>query len=204
MDGIIGAGKSTATKMLAEILNLRPYYEPVESNPYLERFYQDPKRWSFSMQIHLLMVRYQMQLSAMSESMLPGSIYNGCILDRGLPGDRVFAKMLTDGGFISELEWQTYQTAYDSMTFSLRPPSKLIYLDVAPGVALERILKRNRNCETKIDLQYLCKLETEYQKLIEQIKSGRHTWAQGMTVEVIDWNELDNSKLIDAATKLRV
>ncbi len=52
--GLIGAGKSTLTKSLADRLGYKAYFEPVESNPYLEDFYKDISRWTFNMQLFLL------------------------------------------------------------------------------------------------------------------------------------------------------
>jgi len=51
IEGGIGAGKTTLTEKMAKALNLRAIYEPVEGNPYLARFYEEPKRWAFPMQI---------------------------------------------------------------------------------------------------------------------------------------------------------
>ena len=133
IEGVIGAGKTTLARTLGEALGMRVLEEPVDSNPYLTRFYKDPKRWAYPMQIHLMGVRYGMQQLAAYESVAGAS--NGVLLDRGLPGDRVFAHLHTlmpkneedKEKNISPLEWQTYQRWYDIMTCSLIPPALMSY-----------------------------------------------------------------------------
>jgi len=68
IEGIIGAGKSTFSREIASRLNLRLVEEPVETNPYLEKFYQDPKQYAFGMQVFLLHKRYAMQQLASYEA----------------------------------------------------------------------------------------------------------------------------------------
>ena len=114
IEGIIGAGKTTVTRKLADELNLRPLFEPVEANPYLDDFYKNPKEHAFAMQIELMAHRYAMQQLAAYEACLVGG-YNGSILDRGLPGDRVFAKLHMKYGNMSELNWNTYQRLFNIM-----------------------------------------------------------------------------------------
>ena len=189
VEGIIGAGKTTLTKILAEELHLRPLFEPVDSNPYLDRFYKDPGRWAFPMQIELLHRRYAMQKLAAFEATSVGG-FDGSILDRGLPGDRVFARMHMLKGNMSELEWQTYERAYDVMTCSLIPPAVLIYLDVQPAVAFERVQKRARSAESGggVSLEYLQDLHKGYLDLLVDIRSGAHAWSRGMEVIHLPWN----------------
>lgn len=187
VEGIIGAGKTTLTDRLAKALSLRPIFEPVDSNPYLAKFYQDPARWAFPMQIELLHRRYAMQKLAAYEATMAGG-YNGAILDRGLPGDRVFARLHMLAGNIDKLEWDTYERAYDTMTCSLIPPSLLIFLDVQPDVALERVRERARSAEVSIDLDYLKKLRKGYLDLMVEIESGEHAWSRGMDVMSLAWN----------------
>ena len=54
ISGLIGAGKTTLAKALGKLLNIPVYYEPIIENEYLEDFYKDMKRYSFSFQIYLL------------------------------------------------------------------------------------------------------------------------------------------------------
>ena len=187
VEGLIGSGKTTLTEKIAQTLNLRALYEPVEANPYLKIFYEDPKRWAFPMQIHLLHCRYALQKLAAYEATTTGG-YAGAVIDRGLPGDRVFCRLHMLAGNISELEWQTYEKAYDIMTGSLTPPSLLLFLNVEPEVALERIKKRNRGAETSMTLDYLVRLRKGYLDLLVEIESGEHAWSRGMRVVQIPWN----------------
>jgi len=187
IEGLIAAGKTTLAKALAESLGLRPLYEPVDSNPYLQMFYEDPRRWSFAMQMELLIRRYAMQKLAAYEAVTDGG-YKGAIIDRGLPGDRVFARLHMIAGNMSELEWQTYERAYNIMTCSLTPPSLILFLDCEPEVAFERVKERKRGAEAKMELRYLQDLRKGYLDLMVEIESGEHAWSKGMEVMRVPWN----------------
>lgn len=187
IEGIIGAGKSTITSALSKALGLRAIHEPVDDNPYLEHFYKDPKRWAFPMQIELLHRRYSMQKLAAFEATSAGG-YQGAILDRGMPGDRVFAHMHMLAGNMAEMEWNTYELCYDIMVCSLIPPSLLIFLDVEPEVALERVRSRARAAEDGLPLEYLQDLRKGYLDLLVQIEAGQHAWSRGMEVMRLAWN----------------
>ena len=182
--GIIGAGKSSLVKLLAKALGLEALYEPVDSNPYLKDFYVDQKRWAFPMQIELMKTRFAMQKKAAYGAALGV----GAILDRGMPGDRVFCKLHMLAGNMSEQEWNTYEGLYEVMACSLAPPSLLIFLDVEPDVALERVKERARGAEVGIDLKYLKDLRKGYLDLMAEIESGEHVWSRGMEVKRLPWN----------------
>jgi len=190
-EGIIGAGKSTLATQLAERLNLRLLSEPVGTNPYLDKFYEDPKRWAFPMQIELLARRYAMQKEAAYGSVSPDNGWAGSVLDRGLPGDRVFCRLHYLNKNISKMEWETYERFYEIMACSLTPPSLMVFLDVDPSVALERVKKRARGAEVGLDLQYLNDLRKGYLDLIAEVESGIHPWSRGMEVRRIPWNADD-------------
>lgn len=191
VEGIIGSGKSTFSSMIADTLKLRLIKEPVD-NDYLTIFYENPKRWAFPMQIDLLHKRYSLQQLAAYEASLAAvgeSEYQGVVLDRGLPGDRVFARLHMLEGNISKVEWRTYTRAYETMTCSLIPPSLLLYLDVEPEVAMKRVQNRDRTFERAgVPVEYLEKLHRGYLDLLVEIESGQHSWSRGMEVMRIPWN----------------
>lgn len=198
VEGIIGAGKSTLTEKLAEALKLRPIFEPVDSNPYLKDFYDNPKRWAFPMQIELMANRLALQQLAAFEATSIGG-YNGAILDRSLPGDRVFCKLHYLAGNISEREWLTYEKMHEYMTCNIKTPTLVLFLDVEPETAFERVKKRARSAEVTVDLEYLKTLRKGYLDLLIDIESGQHSWSTGMSVRRVAWN-IDHQpidKLID-------
>jgi NADH dehydrogenase (ubiquinone) 1 alpha subcomplex subunit 10 len=191
VEGIIGAGKTTLTKGLAEQLQLRPLLEPVETNPFLAKFYNDPKGYAFPMQMHLMGVRYNLQKLALYESLAknPDHKYRGAVLDRGLPGDRVFCKLHIKYGNIPEDHWQIYENFYNLMSTSIQAPSVLVYLQVDPEVALSRVRKRDRDVESSLPLSYLKDLAAGYESLLAEIESGDHAWSNGIKVLRLPWNE---------------
>jgi deoxyadenosine/deoxycytidine kinase len=181
VEGIIGCGKTTFSREVGSRLGLRVIEEPVETNPYLELFYKDQKTHAFGMQMLLLARRYAMQQLASYECTPAGNLA-GAILDRSLSGDRVFAKMHRDSGNISELDWQTYEEIHSIMARSLLPPTLLVYLDVQPQTAYERMKKRNRGAEVNVGIDYLTKLREYYKGLIAEAERGLLPWAHAIHV----------------------
>lgn len=208
IEGNIGAGKTTLTKIIAEKLNLKPIFEPAgdgevgEVNPLLEAFYADPKAFAFPMQIHLMMKRFNLQHLAHFEAQ--AGHYRGAVLDRGLPGDRVFCKANIEVGNIPEVLWPIYEQAFETMIYWLRAPALLIYLDVSPWTSMRRIKARARSSEDGIPFDYLKRLYCGYEDLMREIESKEHAWARGMAVARIPWDEdhMDPAPAIDAAANV--
>lgn len=199
LEGIIGCGKSTLAKKIGETLNFRIYQEPVGSNPYLTLFYEDPKRWAFSMQMDLLHRRHAMQKSAAWETVSPDSMWAGAVIDRSMPGDRVFCSLHMKYENIHPLEWETYQNSYEMMSCSLIPPGIMVFLDTEPKVALERIKNRGRDAEKNVSLEYLKDLQKGYYDLLVEMESGIHPWSRGQKLIKIPWNvdHQDPHRVID-------
>lgn len=187
IEGLIAAGKSRLTDQLAKGLGYRAFPEPVADKGYLELFYQDPQRWAFSLQVEMLRRRREIHQLAMLECRC-GNV-KGCLLDRGMPGDRAFAWLHYQAGNIHKLEWETYEALYsDFMSIPHLQPTMLLYLDVTPEVALERIQGRARPGEQAIQLNYLSDLTVAYRELLREIESGKHPWANGMQVIKVPWS----------------
>lgn len=199
IEGLIGSGKSTLSRWITEKLGWWLLPEPVEDNPILPLFYEDQKRWAFSMQIYMLHIRYRQQQVA-------GHSHIPCVLDRSLPGDRCFAKLQTKYGNMHEMEWRVYEDCYRSMSM-VKPPFLMLYLDTSPEVAFNRIKNRARSVESGISLEYLVDLNTEYESLIKEIESGQHAWSRGISVLRVPWNDhhpdLNHSPAVDLLSILR-
>lgn len=189
VEGIIGAGKSTFAREVGARLGLRNLEEPCDGanpNPYLEKFYKEPKKYAFGMQMFLLHQRYAMQQLASYEATGVGNS-QGAILDRSLSGDRVFAKMHMRSGNIDPLDWETYEMAYNFMARTLLPPTLLVYLDVQPTTAFERMRTRNRSAESGVPLEYLTELRSGYQELLTEAEQGLMPWGHAVRISRMVW-----------------
>lgn len=162
ISGLIGAGKSTLADKLAPQMGLPVYHEPVQENPYLAKFYADMKAHAFAMQVHLLSERFKQQQQIVWNGV-------GAVQDRSIYEDSVFARMLSDSGLMSELDFQTYTALFRHMTNFMQRPTFIVYLDVSPHEALRRIGMRARSVETGITIEYLTALHAAYEVFLRDI-----------------------------------
>lgn len=175
ISGIIGAGKTTLSTFLGKEFNANILYEPVDTNEYLDKFYQDMKKYSFPMQVYLLNNRFQQHQQMVWSN-------KNTIQDRSIYEDVIFAKMLRESGMMEELDFQTYRHLYQNMCNFLHRPDIIIYLDVEPEIALERVKMRSRGCETGITVEYLTALKKGYEEWLEDVEPR-------IPVLRIDWNK---------------
>lgn len=142
--GMIGSGKSTYTAFISEALGSEAFYESVDDNRILEKFYEDPKRWAFSLQIYFLNTRFRSIKSAFR--------HKNNVLDRSIYEDALFTRINYEEGNMSEPEMDTYLDLLDNMMEELdsmpkKSPDLLIYLRGSLDTVLERIEKRGRDYE---------------------------------------------------------
>jgi deoxyadenosine/deoxycytidine kinase len=102
---------------------------------------------------------------------------------------------LTQQGHIEQIDWDTYELAYNIMHQSLVPPTLLLYLDVHPDEAYQRARQRARDEESPMPddsfREYLGELEREYLMLLEEIDQQRYHWSRGMKILRIPWRNMD-------------
>jgi deoxyadenosine kinase len=174
VEGLIASGKTTFAREVSKRLGFRLLEEPVDGNELLEAFYKEPKRYAFALQLHMMRNRYVMKQEASFAA--ARGVEKGLILDRCMPGDRVFAKLHWKKGNICPLEFKLYEDWYDTMARSFLPPTALIYLNCQPETAFERMKKRNRGCESGVSLEYLRELKAGYEELLMEIERGLIPW----------------------------
>ncbi|MBI4126260.1 MAG: deoxynucleoside kinase, partial [Deltaproteobacteria bacterium] len=119
VDGPIGSGKTTLTKMLSEDMNGTTLFEPVDANPFLPDFYKDRKRNAFKTQLFFLLNRYQQQLELKQEGRLKAPV----ICDYTFAKDLIFARLN-----LSPDELKLYETIYDMLVAQIKKPDLVIYL----------------------------------------------------------------------------
>jgi deoxyadenosine/deoxycytidine kinase len=177
--GLIGAGKSTLAESLSEIMGIPVFNEPVVNNVYLEDFYKNQEKFSFKMQIFLLSKRLKQQHQLISNG-------KGGVMDRSIYEDLVFARTLRDSGYMDERDYDLYKELFNLTTQNLARPHLIVFLDVTPEQAMERIKTRSRSAESLISIEYLRELHKVYQTFIENL-------SKRMPVIRVDWSEFGDS-----------
>lgn len=163
--GMIGVGKSSYTEMMARHLNTEAFYEAVNENPILEKFYEDPKEWAFSLQIYFLNQRLQ--------SIKEAATNPNNVLDRSIYEDLLFTEVINSQGNMSDEDLDIYKDLLDNMMEELpevpkKAPDLLVYLEADFDTILKHIKMRDRSFE-QIDhdpelLDYYKTLHSAYSK----------------------------------------
>jgi len=144
MAGMIGAGKSTYTEMISRRLGTEAFFESVDYNPILDKFYDNPQKWAFSLQIYFLNTRFRSIKAALTD--------DNNVLDRSIYEDALFTRVNHLQGNISQEEMDIYNDLLANMMEELegmpkKAPDLLIYLDGSFETILDHIRKRGREFE---------------------------------------------------------
>src|SRR5579872_3711661 len=150
MAGNIGAGKTTAAKLISRKLGYELFDEPVIDNRFLKDYYADMKRWSFTLQLEFLLRRVE-------HHELIHTVDKSCVQDRTLYEDpEIFAKYLHGLGNMDNRELELYYEYFDRLNSRLPRPDKIVYFNVPDvQVLLGRIRTRGRAEEKGIGPDFL-------------------------------------------------
>jgi len=155
--GNIGSGKTTLTSLLSKHFGWEAHYEDVESNPYLNSFYEDMQRWSFNLQVYFLNSRFR-QIIEIREG------EKTVIQDRTIYEDaHIFAPNLHEMNLMTTRDFDNYSSLFELMSSFVQPPDLLIYLKASVPTLVKQIQKRGREYEESIRLDYLKSLNQRYE-----------------------------------------
>lgn len=160
--GTVGVGKSTMTKALADGLAFRTSFEKVDSNPYLDKFYEDFSKWSFHLQVYFLAERFKEQKRIFEYG-------GGFVQDRSIYEDTgIFAKMHFDKGTMSMVDHETYTNLFEAMVMTpyFPHPDLLLYLEGPIDDIIARIKERGRAMEQQTDSSYWYEMYERYENWI--------------------------------------
>ncbi len=162
VEGNIGAGKTTLSNMLAEEYGAQLITERFEENPFLPKFYEDPKRYAFPLEMSFLADRYQ-QLS--DELAKPDLFSPFTVSDYYVIKSLIFA-----GVTLTDDEFKLYRKIFNFMYRDLKKPSLYIYLYRTTEDLLQNIRKRGRDYEQNIRPEYLDSVHEAYMRFIKSQK----------------------------------
>lgn len=155
--GNMGAGKTELVTFLCRRYDLKPFFEPNETNPYLQDFYRDMRAWAFHSQVYFLTHKFRLHRALERE---PGTV----VQDRTIYEDaEIFARNLHLSRCISKRDWRTYLELYEVVSASLQPPDVMIYLRASVRTVRKRIRLRGRPEEQAIPARYLHRLNGLYE-----------------------------------------
>lgn len=147
IEGVIGAGKSTLARMLAQKIGAELLLDDAMNNPFLVDFYKDRKRYAFSVQLFFLLTRYQQQ----QQSLLVRDLFaEKIVADYSFIRDHIFATVN-----LSKRELILYERILPLLKSDIPKPDLTIYLQTSTPVLLDRIKKRNFGFERSIDVDYI-------------------------------------------------
>jgi len=160
IEGNIGAGKTTLSHLLSKHFNARLILEQFADNPFLPKFYENPKQFAFPLELFFMAERFKqlkdlLQQKDMFQTLtISDYLFTKCLL---------FAKVN-----LSEDEFRLYQRIFDIIHQQLVQPDLLIYLHAPVSKLQNNIKKRNRSYEQNIPDEYLFNIQETYTNYIRQ------------------------------------
>lgn len=153
IEGVIGVGKTSLARLLADRFRARLVLEEPEANPFLADFYKDPRRYAFQTQMFFLISRYK----DLRDRVHPDLFHEGIVADYLFQKDRIFANLN-----LSDRELMLYDAIAPHLESEVPAPDLVVYLQASPERILERIQQRGRTYEKLMDPKYTATLAEAY------------------------------------------
>jgi deoxyadenosine/deoxycytidine kinase len=160
--GLIGAGKSTLAGELGKRLQLDVHFGPSIDDELRDVLLSEPERHSFAVQVDLLNQRFKQH----QEISWSG---RGGVQDRTLLEDLAYTRVLYGQGVLTRREHGIYMDLYHSMSRAMARPDLLVFLEVLPETAKERIVGRMRGRQVEVSLAFLEALHDCYEVLVDEV-----------------------------------
>ncbi|WP_261134791.1 deoxynucleoside kinase [Bacillus sp. Marseille-Q3570] len=190
--GTVGVGKSTMTNTIADNLGFQTSMEKVDTNPYLDKFYQDFERWSFHLQIYFLAERFKEQKRMFEQG-------GGFVQDRSIYEDTgIFAKMHHEKGTMTNIDYETYTSLFEAMVMTpyFPHPDVLIYIEGSLQDIIDRIKLRGRPMEQQTPIAYWEEMHERYENWINNF-----TTCPVLKVNINDYDLLKDPSSVEPILK---
>jgi deoxyadenosine/deoxycytidine kinase len=175
IEGNIGAGKTSLASMLAEDTGRRIILEQFSDNPFLPKFYEDPDRYAFQLELSFLSERYQQIKTELGH---PDLFRQGIVSDYYLAKSFIFSKHN-----LKNDEFVLFEKLFKIINAHVLPPDLYVYLHLPVERLMENIRTRGRDYEQNISREYLKEIQDGY--------FGFFKSQTKMKIVVIDTSNLD-------------
>ncbi len=177
IEGPIGVGKTSLAQRLAAQYGADLVLERAEENPFLERFYRNPRTGAFPAQLYFLFQRArQMQQLRQSDLFAPVRV-----ADFLLEKDRLFARVTLD-----DEEYALYEQVYERLAIDAPVPDLVVYLQAPAVVLQERISRRGIRYEQSMEREYLERLVDAYTRFFHLYDAGPLLIVNAAEVDFVD------------------
>lgn len=181
IEGNIGAGKTTLAKMLANDLNARLVLEQFADNPFLPKFYNDPQRYSFPLELSFLAERYK-QLNA---ELRASSLFQPMLV-----ADYFFMKSLIFAqNTLAKDEFNLYRQIFEIIYNSIPKPNLYVFLHMPVERLMSNIQKRGRDYEQSITPEYLETIQKGYFEFFKQHPDYTFLVIDTSNIDFVERNE---------------
>lgn len=186
VEGPIGVGKTSFTQRLAETLNYETILETPETNPFLERFYENRRQAALQTQLFFLFERVrQIQDIRQTDMFEPVRV-----ADFLLEKDRLFAEVNLDSD-----ELELYEKIYAHLTIDAPTPDLVIYLQAPVDVLMTRVQQRGTRAEQNIEKAYLSQLVDAYTKFFHYYDASPLLIVNAAEIDLVN-NKQDYDSLL--------
>jgi len=193
IEGPIGVGKTSLARRLAQTFGSDLVLEQDSENPFLERFYREPRAVAFQTQIHFLFQRSR-QLQALRQSDLFAGVR---VADYLLDKDRLFARLTLD-----DEEYALYEQIYARLAIDAPLPDLVVYLQAPVDVLLDRIGRRGIAYEQSMERRYLERLCEAYSRFFLEYETTPLLMVNAAEIDPIG-NEGDYQVLLNEILRVR-
>jgi deoxyadenosine/deoxycytidine kinase len=193
IEGPIGVGKTSLARLLAQSFGGQLVLEQAEQNPFLERFYKNPRAAAFQTQLFFLFQRAR-QLEEVRQEDLFGAVR---VADYLLEKDRLFARVTLD-----DAEYALYERVYERVVVDAPKPDLVVYLQAPVDVLMDRIAKRGIRYEQQIERAYLERLNEAYARFFHEYEQVPLLIVNAASIDPIN-NQSDYDELLAAIQRMK-